>query len=115
MDDEKLLNELNDRFIAACRDGSWKDLQPVLSTKFRYVDGATGELWSMARYIDDLQENPSPKLRVDQVVVHVAGDTAGITARTSNGTGRHNRYLDVYSRELEGWHCVQASVWKVDS
>lgn len=111
MDDVDSLMRLNDRFIAACRKGSWADLEPVLSERFAYVDGATGERWQMGRYIDDLRSNPSPLLSIDDVVVHVAGDTAGVSARTSNGTGRHNRYLDVYAREADGWKCVQACVW----
>lgn len=114
MDDQAELTALNDQFIAACQKGSWEQLRQVLSTRFRYIDGSTGERWDMERYIADLQTNPSPQLSIDQVVVHLAGDTAGISARTSNGTGSHNRYLDVYAREPEGWKCVQACVWPSD-
>ncbi|WP_109505447.1 DUF4440 domain-containing protein [Nocardioides speluncae] len=105
------LRELNGRFIAACRLGSWEDLKPVLSDRFAYVDGSTGERWETARYIEDLRANPIPNLTIDQVDIHVAGDTAGVSARTTGGTGRFNRYLDVYAREADGWRCVQASVW----
>jgi len=113
MDDVRALTELNDRFIEACRAGSWELLRPVLSEFFQYVDGVTGEAWDMERYIADLEGAPSPRLAIDQVVVHVAGDAGGVSARASNGTGRHNRYLDVYAREAEGWRCVQACVWPV--
>jgi len=111
MDDVTALRPLNDRFISACRAGSWEDLQLVLSPRFRYVDGATGECWTMSTYIEDVRGSANPRLSVDQVVVHVAGDTAGVSARTSNGSGRHNRYLDVYARDDGGWSCVQACVW----
>lgn len=110
-DDVVQLRELNDRFIAACRLGSWEGLRPVLSDRFAYVDGGTGERWELQRYIADLRENPIPTLAIDQVDIHVAGDTAGVSARTSSGNGRFNRYLDVYAREADGWRCVQASVW----
>lgn len=45
MNDTEALTELNRRFIDAFRHGSWETLQPVLSPSFRYLDGATGELW----------------------------------------------------------------------
>ena len=115
-DDQRRLGELNDRFIVACRAGSWEDLEPVLAPSFRYVDGTTGELWGMDRYVAELRANPSPALTIDQVVIHIAGGTAGVSARTSNGTGRHNRYLDVYARDDAGeWRCVHACVWPVAS
>ena len=112
--DEELLRALNAQFIDACREGSWEQLQQVLDPAFRYVDGGSGELWDTDDYIADLRANPTPSLSIDQVVVHVAGDTAGVTARTSNGHGRHNRYLDVYQRSPDGWACVQACVWAAD-
>ena len=111
MDDAQALTSLNRRFIEACRAGSWEDLPPVLSRRFQYVDGVTGEPWALERYITDLRANPSPQLTIDQVVVHVAGDTASVMARTSAGSGRHNRYIDVYARQADGWKCVQACVW----
>jgi hypothetical protein len=109
--DETNLADLNQRFISACRLGSWEQLSLVLSDQFVYVDGLTGDRWEMSRYIEDLRANPSPNLGVDQVVVHVAGDTGSVTARSSNGSGRFNRYVDVYAREQDGWKCVQACVW----
>ncbi len=110
-DDVDILRALNARFIAACRQGSWEDLSQVLSERFAYVDGVTGERWEMPRYIADLRDHPSPDLTVDQVVVHVAGETAGVSARSNGGTGRYNRYLDVYALENGAWKCVQACVW----
>lgn len=109
--DIEQLNTLNTAFIEACRLGSWPGLRKILSDWFRYVDGTTGQMWDMAEYIADLEAHPDPTLRIDQVVIHMAGDTAGVTARTSNRSGTHNRYLDVYAREPSGWRCVQACVW----
>lgn len=111
MDDVEQLSALNERFIAACRVGSWEELKTVLSDNFAYVDGGTGERWETDRYIDDLRQHPRPNLRIDQVVVHVAGDTAGVAARSTGGNGKYNRYLDVYAREGAEWKCVQACVW----
>ena len=109
--DMAILAELNQQFISACRLGSWERLSLVLSERFAYVDGLSGEKWDMSRYIEDLRANPSPNLGIDQVVVHVAGSTGSVTARSSNGSGRRNRYIDIYARESDGWKCVQACVW----
>jgi hypothetical protein len=107
MNDQTELIRLNEQFIAACRTGSWSQLEPILSTGFRYVDGVTGELWPLDRYIADHESSAVPDLEIDDVVVHVDGDSAGVSARTSTG----HRYLDVYARTADGWQCTQACVW----
>lgn len=107
MDDEAALRELNEQFIEAFRQGSWELLQPVLSPSFSYLDGRTGEVWPEDRYIENLRSNPVPDLAIDQVVVHVDGDTAIVSARTS----RPGRYVDTYTRRDGQWKCVHACVW----
>jgi Domain of unknown function (DUF4440) len=111
VDDEKALIEQNRRFIEACRQGSWSMLEPILSSSFSYLDGATGEVWDMDRYIADLQGNPAPTLEIDQVVVHVDGDAAVVSARAQTRPERSNRYLDTYQRHGDQWLCVHACVW----
>jgi hypothetical protein len=111
VDDRQTLLELNDRFIDAFRNGSWEQLRPILSPSFAYLDGATGEIWEQERYIENLDGNPSPALAIDQVSVHVDGDTAVVSARTSRQPGRFARYVDTYERRDEGWLCVHACVW----
>jgi hypothetical protein len=111
VDDVKVLTELNLRFIDACRKGSWELLEPILSPAFRYLDGATGEVWEPQRYIDDLRDNPLPTLGIDQVAVHVDGDAAIVSARSFTGPERSSRYLDTYERRADGWVCVHACVW----
>lgn len=111
MDDRTALTELNAQFIDAFRQGSWELLQPVLSPSFCYLDGATGELWEMARYIEDLRTNPAPTIEVDQLVVHVDGDAAVVSARSSATPGQFNRYVDSYERRNDGWVCYSACVW----
>ena len=110
MDDARALAELNLRFIEAFRQGSWPMLQPILSGSFAYLDGVTGEVWDMDRYINDLREHPAPDLTIDEVMIHVAGDAAVVSAR-SRRPGRTNRYLDTYERRGDEWHCVHACVW----
>lgn len=110
-DDEAVLRALNERFIEAFRQGSWELLEPILSPSFAYLDGATGEVWSHERYVDNLRAHPAPVLRIDQVAVHVDGDTAVVSARTSRTLGRHGRYVDTYARRAAGWECVHACVW----
>jgi len=105
------LTELNRRFIEACRHGSWETLEPVLSPSFRYLDGATGELWDLPRYIEDLRTNPLPTLGIDQIVVHVDGDAAAVSARSSSRPGHFNRYVDSYHRRGGSWLCFHACVW----
>jgi hypothetical protein len=47
----------------------------------------------------------------DQVVIHVDGDTAIVSARSRPCAGHYNRYLDSYRRRGDGWVCVHACVW----
>ena len=42
MDDVQQLTVLNGQLSSACRAGSWNNLNQILSSRFRYVDGATG-------------------------------------------------------------------------
>ena len=110
-DDEAVLRAL---LRAVHRDvpaGSWETLEPVLSDSFAYLDGGTGDVCPHERYVDNLRANPSPALQIDQVVVHVAGDTTVVSARTSRGRGRYSRYVDTYARRGDGWECVHACVW----
>jgi Domain of unknown function (DUF4440) len=111
VDDTKVLTELNERFVDAFRKGSWVLLKPILSPGFSYLDGATGEVWDMDRYIADLDGNPLPTIGIDQVVVHVDGDTAVVSARSFTRPGKYNRYVDTYARRDDGWLCVHACVW----
>jgi hypothetical protein len=111
MDDTEALTKLNLQFIEAFRQGSWEQLEPILSPSFSYLDGATGEVWSNERYVENLQRNPAPSLAIDQLAVHVDGDTAVVSARTSRQPGRYSRYVDTYERRNDGWLCVHACVW----
>jgi Domain of unknown function (DUF4440) len=111
MDDMQRLTELNDQFIEAFRQGSWELLEPVLSPSFRYLDGATGEVWPHERYVENLKANPSPSLAIDQVAIHVDGNAAVVSARTSRQPGRYGRYVDTYERRGDGWLCIHACVW----
>jgi len=113
MDDFELLTSLNARFVDAFRGGSWKLLEPILSANFSYLDGATGDVWPIERYVGDLDGKPVPSIDFDQVRIHVDGDVAVVSARTSTGLGRFNRYVDTYERRAGGWLCVHACVWPV--
>lgn len=111
IDDTAVLTELNVRFIDAFRQGWWELLEPILSSSFVYLDGATGEVVDLERYRENLLSNPLPSLAVDQVVVHADGNTAVVSARTSTRPGRYSRYVDTYERREDGWICVHACVW----
>ncbi|MGH9120310.1 MAG: nuclear transport factor 2 family protein [Acidimicrobiales bacterium] len=111
MYDVTALTELNRQFIEAFRQGSWDRLMPVLAVDFSYLDGATGEVWPMNRYIAGLDGKPVPGLDIDQVHIHVAGDVAVVSARTSSRPGTFSRYVDTYERRDHGWRCVHACVW----
>ena len=115
MDDTATLTELNERFIEAFRQGSWELLAPILSASFSYLDGATGEVWAHERYVDNLRDNPSPALAVDQVVLHVDGNIAVVSGRTSHQPGQYRRYVDTYERRGNEWLCVHACVWPLES
>lgn len=111
MDDRQTLSDLNLRFIEAFRQGSWEVLEPILSPSFSYLDGASGDVWSHERYVDTLRSNPAPALAIDQVSIHVDGNTAVVSARTSRQPGIYRRYVDTYERRPDGWLCVHACVW----
>jgi hypothetical protein len=115
VDDHQVLAKLNLRFIEAFRQGSWELLEPILSPSFSYLDGATGEVWSHERYVENLRSNPAPALAIDQLTVHVDGNTAVVSARTSRQPGRYGRYVDTYERRADGWLCVHACVWPLGS
>ncbi len=111
MDDVRLLTEANLQFVDAFRKGRWELLRPLLSPDFRYLDGATGELWDLPRYQADLEQNPAPTIEIDQVVIHIDGDVAAVSARSCSHPGRYNRYVDSYQRRPTGWACFHACVW----
>jgi len=111
MDDVKMLARCNLRFIEAWRQGSWLMLEPLLSRSFSCLDGDTGEVWDLERYREALVESPRPMLRFDQVVIHVAGSTGIVSARSRTRRGHSTRYLDTYARHGEDWLCVHACVW----
>jgi hypothetical protein len=109
--DVAALTELNRQFIEAFRQGKWEILEPVLAPDFSYLDGATGEVWTIERYIADVNSQPLTTIDIDQVAIHVAGDAAIVSARSFLKPGRYNRYVDTYARRENGWLCVHASVW----
>jgi hypothetical protein len=113
MDDMKTLIDLNVRFVDAFRMGSFAVLRPILAPDFSYLDGATGEVWPLERYAADLEGRPLPELSIDQVRVHVAGEVAVVSARTSSRPGGRSRYLDTYRRRGGRWLCVHACVWPI--
>ena len=115
MSDLDDLTELNLRFVNAFREGSWDLLRPLLAPDFSYLDGATGEVWPIERYIDDLAGNPVPTVDIDQVRVHIAGNVAVVSARSCSTPERFNRYVDTYERRDHGWLCVHACVWPLQA
>jgi hypothetical protein len=115
MDDASALTQLNARFIEAFRRGSWELLEPILSPCFSYLDGATGEVWEHSRYVDNLDAKPSPTLEFDQLAVHVDGSAAIVSARTTRQPGQFSRYVDTYERRGDGWVCIHACVWPLQS
>jgi ketosteroid isomerase-like protein len=61
--------------------------------------------------VEHLRSHAAPALAIDQVVVHVDGDTAVVSARSSRQPGTYSRYLDTYERRGDEWLCVHACVW----
>jgi Domain of unknown function (DUF4440) len=115
VDDTQALTTLNDQFIEAFRQGSWELLEPVLSPSFSFLDGASGEVWTHERYVQNLRSHAAPSLSIDQVAVHVDGNAAVVSARTSRQPGRYSRYVDTYERRDEGWRCIHACVWPLQN
>jgi hypothetical protein len=115
VDDVEILTELNQQFVEACRVGSCEGLESLFSPSFVYLDGATGEVWDVERFIKDLCENPAPTVRIDQLVIHVDGNTAAVSARSLRLPSSSNRYLDTYERRGEEWRCVHSCVWPLET
>jgi ketosteroid isomerase-like protein len=112
-DDVRQLTELNEHFIEAFRKGSWEMLSQIMSSSFAYLDWQTGQVWDRQRYIDGV-ETGAPELTIDQVNIHVDGDTAVVSARSlGKPGGRYARYADTYERRPEGWRCVHAVLWRL--
>jgi hypothetical protein len=105
------LHALDERFIAACRAGSWARLRVILAEDFRYLDGRAGQRWDEARDVADLQANPSLSLRSGEPVIHMAGQTATVRARGDGRPGRGSRCLGTYARRDGRWLCVHAFAW----
>jgi hypothetical protein len=85
-------------------------LKPIVAPTFSYLDGRSGEVWPIDRYIRDL-EDPMPSLDFDQLRIHIASSVAIVSARSFTGVGGSNRYIDTYERLEDGWKCVHACVW----
>lgn len=115
MDDVEVLTELNRQFVEACRIGEYESVQSIFSPSFTYLDGATGEVWDADRFIKDLCENPAPSVRIDQLVIHVDGNTAAVSARSLRLPNSSNRYLDTYERRDGEWLCVHSCVWPLET
>jgi hypothetical protein len=105
------LADLNAQFVDAFRQGQWSLLAPILSSEFSYLDGGTGEVWAMERYIADLEAQPLPTIAIDQVRIHVDGTTAIVSSRSHTRPGQFNRYVDTYEHRDGRWLCVHACVW----
>ena len=98
--------------IEAFRKGSWEVLGPILTPTFQYLSGSTGTVQQLPEYIEDLQTNPEPDLTIDQVVIHLDGDSAVVSSRCTSDGKRFSRYLDSYRRGGPlGWTCFHACVW----
>ena len=71
---------------------------PLLARSCSYLNGATGKTCDMERYVKHLKENLALSLTIDQVVIHVDGDTAVVSARAWPRPSQTNRYLETYER-----------------
>jgi hypothetical protein len=56
-----------------------------------------------------------PALAIDQLSVHVDGDAAVVSARTSRLPGSYSRYVDTYERREGGWVRIHACVWPLQT
>lgn len=113
MDHAKVLTDLNLQFIDAWRKGAWELLDPILSPEFTYLDGTTGEVTDRIGYQADVETGAAPTIGIDQVVVHVDGSVAVVSARSFRGPSpeKFKRYVDTYELRDDGWVCVHACVW----
>jgi hypothetical protein len=113
VDDIAALTVRNEHVTGACRQGPREQPRHILGSGFRYLGGRTGEAWDQVRYAANLRHNPAPSPAIGQVVIHVAGNTAAVSARTRNNSRlhRHNRYPGTCERRGGHWLCAHGCVW----
>lgn len=112
MDDERTLTDLNWQFIESWRIGDVEMLDGVLDEDFIYLDGVTGRTADRATYRAGLT-GPAETLAVDDVRVHLFGDTAVVTGRTTRDGMAFKRYVDTWRRVDGRWTCVHGGLWPV--
>jgi hypothetical protein len=112
MDDVERLTKLNRQFIDGFRVGSWPMVDEILAPDFVYTDGATGRTLDRAGY-RALLTGPNPTLSFDDVAVHLFGDVAAVTGRTTREGVTPRRYVDTWVRSAgdPGWLCVHGCIW----
>jgi hypothetical protein len=115
VDDVATLTELNRQVVEAFQRGSAEELRELFSPSFTYLDGATGEVWCANRFLQDVVDHPSPTVRFDQLVIHVDGNTAAVSARSLRLPNSSRRYLDTYERRNGGWECVHSCAWPLET
>lgn len=74
----------------------------------------TGRISDVNVYAATVTGNRAPARSIDDVNVHVDGNTAVVSARTHWGEpGTFRRYADTRERRDGRWVCSHASVWRL--
>ena len=87
-------------------------LDEVLDDDFIYLNGATGETADRAGYRTRLT-GPNQTLTLDDARVHVLGETAVATGRTTPDGQAFSRYVDTWRGVNGRWTCVRGGLWPV--
>jgi|ERR671924_2288889 ketosteroid isomerase-like protein len=115
MNDVARLTELTRQFVDAFRLGELAMVDEILDHRFVFTDGATGASRDRAGYLG-LLTGPTPTLSFDEVAVHVFGDVAAVTGRTTRDGATFRRFVDTWVRTEDGsdWRCLHGCIWPVD-
>jgi hypothetical protein len=113
VDDIAALAARDEHVTGACRQGPREQLGQMLGSGVRYLGGRAGEAWDEDRYAANLRHNPAPSPAIGQVVIHIAGSTAAVSAHTRSDTRprRHSRYPGTCERRGGHWVCLHGCVW----
>jgi ketosteroid isomerase-like protein len=115
--DHDTLAALNTDYINSVQNCDVKRFNEILGPDF-YCSNPDGSLVDRAAFLrQTAQPVAIKKLRAEDVMIRIIGDTAFIHGRTSfvkpDGEPSHGRYTDVWMRERGSWRCVSAHVTRL--
>ena len=112
--DERIIRDLNDRYIDAFMKSDVEWYRHMLAEDFVCID-SDGSVLHKKEFLDQAAHGPDvAHYALEEVNVRIYGDVAIVQAtgkfvRGDNTTG-HSRYTDIYVRKGNDWKVVSAQI-----